>query len=745
MNKTLKKINTIRNKTKRRQDKLLKNISDLSNEQRRIICDKSSNMYTSFEHKIDEVFKKNNIDVLSASYNLERHVVKELKKAVSPSKYTPQNDFYSYVNERWLKDLDVEAYQQYITQIDDFRLVQDKVYRELIEIIEVYIKDNHTKLSKCIKNAYESFKVYNTTEQTRCLSRLVVEYVDEALSHPDNLWGKLAKSNRNEIVSWGAPFVWSINPDDKNPKIYKCYLEPPQVSLLDIDLYFDDPTDSIDDKKYKKKYRNVFFKYLNDIFEVAFGKNHGFNVNDIFDCEIELLNAMGCNLIKEEDKDGYNLISKKEALEIFGFDWEQFCKELGFKKIPDEFVTSNVNYLLCGTKLLKEKWNSPKWRTYWIYLYIRQQIRWDKDGWKVFYNFAGEFLRGQLRPVDLYITPIFGMGFAFNTFLTNQYILHYKNEQAIEYVKSMTEDLKDVFKRIISRNTWMQPKTKQIALEKLEAIKLVVGSPPILREDPLLDYKPDDPWGNLLKMAHWRHEQALELVGKPVIDIPVMDWSDIPPKFISTQAYVVNAMYTPTENTIYIPLGYIQKPFVDLDERGIEYNLVHIGFTIAHEMSHALDDLGSKYDKDGRLHDWWTEKDKKEFERIQANIVKQYEVYAKYDGIEFDAWPSVGEDLADIAGFAICQEYLRDFQLKNQDILPIQSLSFTAFFVYFALQSRQKISKKSILAQLKTNPHPLDKYRCNVPLSRSRIFRAIYDIKKADKMWWSSTNNVWTD
>jgi len=746
MNKTLKKINSIRNKTKRKQDKILRNISELSNEQRQIICNKSPNMYSSFEHKIDEAFKKNKLDVLSASYNLESEVVKELKKAISPSKIIPQNDFYSYINERWLKDLDIDAYQQYITQLDDFRLVQDKVYRELIGIIENHINDNNTtKFDKSLKNAYESFKVYNTREQTICLSKLIVEYADEQLSNPDNMWYKLAKNNKNELVSWGSPFVWSINPDDKNPKNYKCYLEPPQVTLLDLDLYFDDSSDSLDDKKYKKKYRNVYLKYLNVIFTIALGENHGFNVKDIFDCEVEMLNAMGCDIVKNEDENGYNLISKKEAMEIFGFDWEAFCKELGFKRVPDDFVTSNVNYLLCGTKLYKEKWNSPQWRTYWIYLYIRQQTRWDEDGWKAFYEFQGNFLRGQQKPVDQYIKPIFGMGFTFNTFLTNQYILHYKNEQAINYVKSMAEDLKIVFKRIISRNKWLQPKTKKIALEKLSAIKLIVGSPPILREDPLLDYKPDDPWGNLVKIAQWRHTQALELVGKPVIDIPVIDWSTIPPKFISTQAYVVNAMYTPTENTIYIPLAYIQKPFIDLDERGLEYNLAHMGFTIAHEMSHALDDLGSKYDKDGRLHDWWTEKDKEQFERIQANIVKQYEVYAKYDNIDFDAWPSIGEDLADIAGFAICQEYLRDFQLKNQDILPIQSLSFTSFFVYFALQSRQKISKKAILAQLKTNPHPLDKYRCNVPLSRSRIFRAIYNIKKGDKMWWSSTNNVWTD
>jgi putative endopeptidase len=337
------------------------------------------------------------------------------------------------------------------------------------------------------------------------------------------------------------------------------------------------------------------------------------------------------------------------------------------------------------------------------------------------------------------------MAFLFNTFLTNEYIKRYKNEQLINYVKTMAEDLKTVFKRIIRRNNWLTPKTKKKALEKLNCLKLIVGSPELLREDPLLDYKDDDPWGNLQKMSEWRHLQAVELYNKSVIDIPVIDWTLIPPKFIGTQAYVVNAAYTPTQNSIYIPLGYIQKPFVDLDERGIEYNLSRIGFTIAHELSHALDDFGSKYNKYGQLENWWTEKDKREFKKIQENIVKQYETYALYDGIVFDAWPSIGEDLADITGFAMCEEYLRDFQQKNQDILPIQSLSFEAFFVYFALQSRQKISKKAILAQLKSNPHPLDKYRCNVPLSRSRIFRAIYKVKKGNKMWWNSFSKVWTD
>jgi putative endopeptidase len=223
----------------------------------------------------------------------------------------------------------------------------------------------------------------------------------------------------------------------------------------------------------------------------------------------------------------------------------------------------------------------------------------------------------------------------------------------------------------------------------------------------------------------------------------MMDWTEYPVKMVGTQAYIVDASYTPSRNSIYINLGYIQKPFVDLDERGIEYNLAHLGFTIGHEMSHGFDDMGSKYGWDGKLDDWWSAEDKKKYKVIQDDVIKQYEDFAARDGIKFDASIGIGEDLADISGLAICNNYLRDFQQNNNDLLPIRYLSYEVFYVYYAIQERQKVSKKSLGAQLKTNPHPLDKYRCNVPLSRSRIFRALYNVKKGDGMWWHNAGTIW--
>ena len=101
------------------------------------------------------------------------------------------------------------------------------------------------------------------------------------------------------------------------------------------------------------------------------------------------------------------------------------------------------------------------------------------------------------------------------------------------------------------------------------------------------------------------------------------------------------------------------------------------------------------------------------------------------------------ESFADISALAICLEYLRDIQNKSNETPIVSALSFETFFTYYAIRTKTKISKESLSTELKVNPHPLSKYRCNIPLSRSKIFRAVYDVKKGDGMWWENTDTIW--
>jgi putative endopeptidase len=667
----------------------------------------------------------------------KKEIVKELLSKFAPNSIKPENNFYDYINYQWAKNVSLEQQQKYLTQIDDFRLGQDNVYKQLNQIILDYVKTHNDKLAKNLKNYYKSVISMNSKAYSKKLAHEDIKTIDKLFAKNDP-WELLAYFNRDEMITIHAPFTWSLNPDEKDSKVNRCYLSGHQFEMVDVNVYIDDGTDV----SYKKKYREAFKKQIKAIFNVVLGKNN-FNPQDVYDVEVEIFNAYNCTFINEDPNNTYNKVYADEALKKYGFDWKTFAQHLGFKTTPKFFITSSLNYLKCCTELFLKNWNTPKWKTFWLFILFKRLVRITKDWENIIYKFKGDFERGQevINKSDAVSAALY-MSIPFNTFLTNEYVKKYESRESVEYVKTLANDLKIVFKRILMRNTWLAPSTKSYALKKMDHFNFVFSKPETLREDPDLDYGPLL-YENMQKIHKWRHEKLVTLDGKGIVDIPLMDWNQYPVKMIGSQAYVVNASYTPTQNSIYINLGYIQKPFVDLEERGIEYNLAHIGFTLGHELSHAFDDWGSQYGYDGNLHNWWTDADRAKYKLIQNDVIDQYEEFAARDGIDFDATIGIGEDLADISGLAICDEYLRDFQEKNKDLVPIRYFSYEAFYTYFAFQQKQIVKKKALMAQLKSNPHPLDKYRCNIPLSRSIIFRALYNVKKGDGMWWHNADTIW--
>jgi predicted metalloendopeptidase len=667
--------------------------------------------------------------------------VKHLLNEIANDKYKPQDDFYDYTNYLWLKYIIPNKLEKYIIKLNDFTLVQDKVFRDLEKIIVDYFKNNNNKLAKNLKNFYMSTKKLNSKSYSRLLAKQAEKLINEYTNDQSNPWKLMAYINSDEMIAYRAPFEWSLHPDDKDPDIFRCCIYPHTFAFLDLSVYYDDGTNI----EYKRKYRKKHIDAIQTTFNTILGPNN-YKGQDVFDVGVELFNALGCIDITSKEEKQYNRVESHEAFLKYGFDWDTFSKELGFKKVPSFFITSSLNYLKCGSELLVKNWNTPKWKTYWLWILLSRITRITEDWNQINFKLYGKFEKGQQEIISTNISAssITYMTISFNTFLTNQYIEKYLDPQAVEYIKTMTDDLKIVFGKILEKNNWLEPSTKKYALKKLDHLKFIIGIPGNLREDPDLNYT-DNLYDNLIKIYKWRHQQFIDLEGKQVIDMPYVDWSQYPAKMTGSQAYIVNASYTPTKNAICINAGYIQKPFIDMDEKGIEYNLAHVGFTICHEMSHGFNQWGSEYGYDGKLHDWWTKEDKNKYKSIQNDVIKQYRDFASRDGINFDASIGIGEDLADISGLAICDEYLRAFQESNKDIFPIRYLSYKIFYTYFAFQQREFIDKKALTRELETDidPHPLDKYRCNIPLSRSEIFRSIYNVKKGDGMWWHNTNTIW--
>jgi predicted metalloendopeptidase len=128
-----------------------------------------------------------------------------------------------------------------------------------------------------------------------------------------------------------------------------------------------------------------------------------------------------------------------------------------------------------------------------------------------------------------------------------------------------------------------------------------------------------------------------------------------------------NAYYEANTNSINILLGiiYSYKTTFNIDVNNLDtsyYKLLGtIGFTIGHELSHALDSNGSKYDGNGNYINWWTEEDLNNFNKLNIAVVKYYNNYNQF------GTATLGENIADLGGMAIVMDIAKSRGATEND------------------------------------------------------------------------------
>ena len=105
----------------------------------------------------------------------------------------------------------------------------------------------------------------------------------------------------------------------------------------------------------------------------------------------------------------------------------------------------------------------------------------------------------------------------------------------------------------------------------------------------------------------------------------------------------VNAYYNPSFNEIVFPAAILQPPFFDPNaDDAVNYG--GIGAVIGHEISHAFDDQGSKYDARGILQNWWTASDRANFDKRTTALSGQYDAYSPLEGMHVNGKLTLGEE-----------------------------------------------------------------------------------------------------
>ena len=284
-------------------------------------------------------------------------------------------------------------------------------------------------------------------------------------------------------------------------------------------------------------------------------------------------------------------------------------------------------------------------------------------------------------------------------------------------VKTMVHEMIGVYQERISENTWLNEQTKEKAIKKLSTLAVHVGYPDELSPYfDLFDIKGYDQGSDLIQ-EKLRMNRIVNMDNfKKYNQEPNRNIWGMP-------ASMVNAYYSPTNNQIVFPAAILQEPYYSINQSPSE-NYGGIGAVMAHEISHAFDNNGAKFDETGSLKNWWTEEDLASFDQKAKDMI------ALFDGVETgfgvcDGTLTVSENIADSGGLRCALEASKKNQHHHYD----------DFFKNWTRVWRMKSSVEYSQLLLKVDVHGPSILRANMQLSNIPEFQEYYGIKEQDKMF----------
>jgi putative endopeptidase len=251
---------------------------------------------------------------------------------------------------------------------------------------------------------------------------------------------------------------------------------------------------------------------------------------------------------------------------------------------------------------------------------------------------------------------------------------------------------------------WMDPVTTQKAIEKLQKILVMIGSPENPRNYTSWEfgnsYAP-----NYFITVQDDFKRLMNTAGGPSNR---KEWG--------MSAFITNAYYSPTQNSITLLAGILQSPFFN-PTFPAAMNYGGIGMVSGHELTHSLDSQGRDFNGEGKLQDWWAPRTSQEFQKRVDCIIAQYSKLSPLPGFYVNGNLTQGENIADAGGLKTAHSaymFTHSEEARQPSIVPGLT-NEQLFFVGFAQTWCSKLTPAAIKNRLLTDPHSPPKFRVNGP------------------------------
>ncbi len=622
----------------------------------------------------------------------------------------PGDDFFRYVNGRWYDTAKIADDQSGVGSYSFMNIPQKELLQHILDSVS---KSKHTAgtIEQKVGDFYASGMDTITINKRGYEPILpILKQVDAISDLPSLLKfvaGELKAGNRS-MISFG------VSPDDKNSKINIAHVSQTGLGLPNRDYYFKtDPSTLRIQQAYKK--------YLSNLFELT-GSDAAMaekNATTVYDLEKQIAASHKTNIEMRDVKANYNKLSIASLNQTQpNIGWSALLVNIGAK--TDSVDMGQPAYY---TKLNELLGSIPvnDWKTYLKATTLKTYAATlSKPFTDASFEFAkvmsGQAVKQSRRQimtqnVDGYLGQALGQ----------LYVKRYFNEDAKKRVLALVNNLQKAFENRINHLDWMSDSTKQKAKEKLYAITKKIGYPDVWRNYDKVPIDRNKYFENILALGRNQYQYQLAKLNKPV------DRTE----FGATPS-TVTAYYNPPLNEIVFPAGILQFPYFDFAaDDAINYG--GIGMVIGHEMTHAFDDQGAQYDKDGNVKNWWTKEDYDKFKVKTKMVVDLYSSFTVLDTVHVKGGLTLGENTADNGGIAIAYDA---FKLTKQGQGSEKIDDFTPdqrFFLSIARIWRVKTRDAFMLTYVNTNPHSPATWRVNGPLMNFDPFYKAFNVQPGDK------------
>jgi putative endopeptidase len=632
-----------------------------------------------------------------------------------------QNDFYRYVNGKWLKAAEIPADQP--------------MWGAFIQLDE----EARPQLRAIVERAAASNPAPGTDAQR--IGDFYASYMDEArvdrlglnplkgeldriagLKDRKELPALLAHLQRLEVK---LPFEVSIDQDQKNSTRYVAIIGQGGLGLPDRDYYL-----STDDAKLGDT-RAGYRAYAAKVLTLAGDGNATVDAQAVLAFETALAKAQWSAVELRDPVKGYNKVALADLNGVTpGFDWTDWLAGAGLAGKAQDVILSQPTYLKAFAGIAADT-PLDTWKAYLtVRLFTAYAKLLSKDIVDTYADFNLKTLYGLKELPAREKRALDAVEAALGEALGKLYVAEHFPAERKARIEAMVRNLLAAYKESIDKLDWMTPATKKEAQAKLAKFNYKIGYPDKWRDYSALVVKRDDLVGNVVRARAFEYERQLDKLGKP---IDRAEWEMTP--------QTVNAYYTSVKNEIVFPAVMLQPPFFDPDaDDAVNYGA--IGGVIGHEISHGFDDQGAQYDGDGNLRDWWNAEDHKRFDAKAKMLVEQYKVFEPLPGYRVNGELTLGENIADDSGLAIAYKAYK-ISLKGKKSPVIDGFTGEQrFYLGWAQAWREKTRDAFRIQLLKMDPHSPGEFRVNGTLRNEAGFYEAFGVKPGDKLYLAPKDRV---